>query len=298
MRKCLGSDQDHTVFEGECVGQMLGLELLRREARGRGRIRDVTIGTDNQGGMGVVRNPGQGTARYLVDEVLERIQRVKKIDAHVIMELYWTSSHKGIPGNERADKEAKRAAEGDETETKGLGILRKPSKAVILVTHKKWWREEVEQQIISSPCYERLRSINHRAPWMTAAVKLIDSLPRRHVAILVQLRIGHCPLNHYLHWFSRRDSPLCETCHQAPETVDHLILECPAHDRHRGEMCRTTGTRPEAIGQLLSQEEAVKVLFRYIHRMQRFEKLYRDLHLAETTEEKSQSKKRRGQGRR
>ncbi|KNZ78910.1 hypothetical protein J132_08135 [Termitomyces sp. J132] len=73
MRKCLGSEEKHTVFKGECVGQMLGLELLRREVRqevrAKRRVRDTTIGMDNQAGMQMLEDSGPGMARYLVDAV-------------------------------------------------------------------------------------------------------------------------------------------------------------------------------------------------------------------------------------
>lgn len=241
LRKCLGSDKDHTVFEGECVGQLLGLELLRREARGRGRIRDATLGTDNQAGMKAVGDTGRGTARYLVDEILDGFRRVENINAHLGFELYWTPGHAGIPGNERADKEAKRAAEGDETETRGVAVLRKPlktSKAAILAAHKKRWQGEMEQQLRDSPHFGRLQSVDRNAPQMKMAVRMADALPRRHAALLIQLCTGHCPLNQYLHRFGRRESPLCGACQEAPETVEHFLIECRAHDRHRGEMRR------------------------------------------------------------
>lgn len=34
LRKCVGPEEKHMVFEGECMGQVLGFELLRREVRG------------------------------------------------------------------------------------------------------------------------------------------------------------------------------------------------------------------------------------------------------------------------
>ena len=36
-------DIKHTVFEGECIGQVLGFESIRRELRGRRVIRIVTM---------------------------------------------------------------------------------------------------------------------------------------------------------------------------------------------------------------------------------------------------------------
>ncbi|KNZ75216.1 hypothetical protein J132_03937 [Termitomyces sp. J132] len=88
LRKCLGSDKEHTVFKGECMGQMLEMKLLRREVREKGRIADALMGTNNQAGMQALQATGEETARYLVDEVLKGIQKVKKIDEHMKIKVY------------------------------------------------------------------------------------------------------------------------------------------------------------------------------------------------------------------
>lgn len=46
-------------------------------------------------------------ARYIVDEVLEGICRVKTIDPSMNIKIYWTPKHAGIPGNDMADREGK-----------------------------------------------------------------------------------------------------------------------------------------------------------------------------------------------
>ncbi|KNZ74381.1 hypothetical protein J132_06977 [Termitomyces sp. J132] len=119
LRECLGSDKDHTVFEGECV--------------------DTSVGTDNQVGMQALQATGQGMARYLVDEVLKGIQKVRKIDKHMRIKVYWTPGHMSIPENKRADKEVKKTAEGDKTETKGLRTLHEilPSQPLLASIQQK-----------------------------------------------------------------------------------------------------------------------------------------------------------------
>ena len=99
MRKQLGPETKHTVFEGECVGQVLGFELLKRELRGQRKIQTVTMGTDNQAGIRAVGAPGKGLARYFVDRVLEGISKVKAIEPRVEITIYWTPGHEGLPGN-------------------------------------------------------------------------------------------------------------------------------------------------------------------------------------------------------
>jgi len=51
---------------------------------------------------------------------------------------------------------------------------------------------------------------------------------------VAQVRTGHSPLvAAYLHRIARRDSAICPHCHSADETVEHLVLQCPAHDHAR-----------------------------------------------------------------
>ncbi|KNZ81997.1 hypothetical protein J132_09064 [Termitomyces sp. J132] len=140
LRKQLGSEEDHMVYKGESVEQVLGFELLRGEMRRQRKVRTVTMGTDNQVGLRALEVRESGIARYIMDEVLEGIHKVKVVNSGMDITVCWTPGHIGIPGNEKADKEVKCTVEGKETELRGLHFLRKPlkmSKATVLATYKK-----------------------------------------------------------------------------------------------------------------------------------------------------------------
>ncbi|KNZ74446.1 hypothetical protein J132_06958, partial [Termitomyces sp. J132] len=302
MRKRIGGEEKHTVFEGECVGQAMGFELLRREVRGRNRgrrrIRTVTVGTDNQAGMKALEAPGRGTARYIVDEILKGIQKVREIDPSMRIRVYWTPGHAGIPGNERADREAKKAAEGKDTETKGLALLRKPlkaSRAAVLATHKKRWREAAREHIRKAPRFDRLRAVDPNAPDMRNILQTLASVPRRHASILTQLRTGHCPLNQYLHRFKKADSPICGACNQAEETVEHFLVHCEAYRTQRNTLFREADLRTAPMSRLLSDASVVKALFQFINSTGRFRRTYGDLAVPErAVTDKPKGRKRRG----
>ncbi|KAG5733033.1 putative 115 kDa protein in type-1 retrotransposable element [Termitomyces sp. T112] len=302
MRKRIGGEEKHTVFEGECVGQAMGFELLRREVRGRNRgrrrIQTVTVGTDNQAGMKALEAPGRGTARYIVDEILKGIQKVREIDPSMRIRVYWTPGHAGIPGNERADREAKKAAEGKDTETKGLALLRKPlkaSRAAVLATHKKRWREAAREHIRKAPRFDRLRAVDPNAPDMRNILQTLASVPRRHASILTQLRTGHCPLNQYLHRFKKADSPICGACNQAEETVEHFLVHCEAYRTQRNTLFREADLRTAPMSRLLSDASVVKALFQFINSTGRFRRTYGDLAVPErAVTDKPKGRKRRG----
>lgn len=279
-RKCLGRQEEHTVFEGECVGQALGMELLRRELTGRRIVRTAAVGTDNQAGMLALRDPGPGTGRYLIDEVLKGIQRIRSTGSNVDIGIFWTPGHQGIPGNERADKEAKKAAEGNETGTAGLRFLGKPlpkSRAAILMRHKREWRNSTEQKLSQSPRFMRTKAVDPNWPNAAKILTTLADLPRKHASLLVQLRTGHCPLNAYLHRIQKADSPICAYCGNAPETVHHYLLECRAHDDSRRSMSKVVYPGPKAMSILLSDPNVITVLFTYIHATRRFERSFGDL---------------------
>lgn len=226
------SKKDHTVFQGECVGQVLELELLRREVRNRGRrrrIQHATLGKDNQAGMLVLQDLGPGTGQYLVDGILEEAHRVWKIDASMEIEIVWTPEHKGIPGNEWEDREAKRAAGGSETDLRGLSLLCKTLpclKAAIVRQHKDQWCHKAEGQFMKLLHYQRLQAMDP-AVLRTKTIKdTLLRLPCRHASLLIQLHTGHCSLNCYLYKIRKVETPICSACREVEETVAHYLLDC------------------------------------------------------------------------
>ncbi|KAG6902031.1 hypothetical protein C0995_005364 [Termitomyces sp. Mi166 len=193
-RAALGANESSLQREYEEFTDLLDGEYetvrVAEERNGAGRIGNVTMGTDNQAGMKALEAARPGTARYLVDKVLEGIQKVKKIDSSMIVRIYWTPGHAGIQGNEWADREAKQAAEGNETETvtKGLAFLKRSlsmSKAAVMAEHKKEWRVDTERKLAQSSRFERLKTVDPNAPKMKKAVQLLADLPRKQASILV-----------------------------------------------------------------------------------------------------------------
>jgi len=110
----LGTLDEHTVYKGECVGMMLGLELIRRET---GWVLEATMGIDNQAAITATGTGKPATGSYIVDKIHASYQKVMERHSWLKLTLGWVPGHKGIPGNERADEEAKRAAGGAHNNT-------------------------------------------------------------------------------------------------------------------------------------------------------------------------------------
>jgi len=107
----LGPVSEHTVHEAELVGILLALQLIKTEKEGQ---TSFLIGVDNQAALTAfnsdMRNPAHSLAREALQlgNMIEKNKNKKRYS----LKLQWTAGHEGIPGNELANKEAKRAAEG------------------------------------------------------------------------------------------------------------------------------------------------------------------------------------------
>ncbi|KAI0726616.1 hypothetical protein C8Q72DRAFT_767927 [Fomitopsis betulina] len=75
----------------------------------------------------------------------------------------------------------------------------------------------------------------------------------------------------------RADTPICEQCGAAPETVHHFLRECPAYDVQRERLDGDAGEAATQLRTLLNTPRMMSHLFRYIHDTQRFHSTYGDL---------------------
>ena len=114
----LGTESEHTVPEAELVGILLALHLIHSEKKNA----SFAIGADNQASLEAfqtnLRNPAHNIAREILRQgnMLQKNTHGKNFS----LTLRWTAGHVGIPGNELADMEAKRAAGGLSSEQKSL----------------------------------------------------------------------------------------------------------------------------------------------------------------------------------
>ena len=70
---------------------------------------------------------------------------------------------------------------------------------------------------------------------------LYNGLSNRNImAKFVQLKMGHCGLNRYLHHFGLKNTSYCD-CGYGKETVEHFFLHCPKYKEQRKRLRKEAG---------------------------------------------------------
>jgi ribonuclease HI len=95
-RFCLGSARRHTVYEGECMGLVLGLELLRGERD----VTEVLICVDSQAAVRAAVGNRPGPGHYILDEFHRLQQELTDVHSNMAMTIQWTPGHRDIIGND------------------------------------------------------------------------------------------------------------------------------------------------------------------------------------------------------
>jgi len=234
LRYHLGSDKHYTVFNGEQVGMLLGVELLNRERN----VCSVYMGVDNQAAIQATTAFSPSSSHSLTDMFLTSLLG-KTIKKHNLdrLSIRWVPGHSNIAGNESVDKEAKKAVEGDSSAVNqlltmltrnGVKIVLPHSKAALIQAFNAKLKAEIKADFSSTDRGKRLQRLDPTMPSGKFAA-LVNNLPRRHASALVQLRTGHVPLNQHLARIQKAESPACPRCDSQHETVYHFILICPVY---------------------------------------------------------------------
>lgn len=233
---CLGSVRRHTVYEGECVGAVLGLELLRRERT----ITNATICIDSQPAIRAAVSNRPVPGHYIFDAFHRNLAILRQRHPAMQLCIRWVPGHVDVAGNEAADEAARAAATKERrTKRRHLPALLQKSLPHSKAAARQRYRGKLAQKGRSvwgrSP---RNGSLSRLAPSLLrpSFLREIGKLPRKHTSLVTQLMTGHIPLAGHLHRIGKADSPSCPCCHRAYETVAHYILHCPVHHLERSVM--------------------------------------------------------------
>ncbi|XP_049869365.1 uncharacterized protein LOC126369116 [Pectinophora gossypiella] len=220
-----------TVYQAE----LLALCEATREALKRSET-SFAIYCDSMAALLTVVNPG--ALHPLAVETRDAIHCCSIQNKSV--SLFWIKAHAGLEGNERADSLAKEAA---------LKSKRKPDYDMYPVSFVK---RSIRMDTLDE--WNRRYSTGHTASttklFFPSAVGAYRTIRRLGITKeLTQALTGHGGFSEYLTRFKCKDNPACACDADTGETVPHILLHCPVHDRDRFNLEQLTGYKME-VGNL------------------------------------------------
>ena len=185
----------------------------------------VAIFSDSLSGLQAIKNGKLDNS--IVNDIL-LIHKVLATNGYRIT-FIWIPAHVGVPGNEHADRLAKRAATKYD-EALQLPLSRGEAKRQIYLFVQKEWQNEYAASVNGS-LYRNL--------WPEVTTGPTDgNVSRKFSNILFRISTGHCKLNQHLHRIGCHQDGLCERC-KTEETIQHFLFQCPRYNRVRRRMTET-----------------------------------------------------------
>ena len=103
-------------------------------------------------------------------------------------------------------------------------------------------------------------------PYLQKYLKYIsqEGVSRCTASLIFQLKVGHTPINQYLHRFKKVDSPQCPACGHHKEMTNHFILQCPKFEYECWPLLRLVKSRHPSLTRILMFPKLLMPLANYI----------------------------------
>jgi ribonuclease HI len=273
-RMRLGEADTHTVLEAEITGIILATDIAYHAPR----IRKLAILLDNQSAIAAMSRQQAQSGQHLIREAQHQMGRLGKKHPGIEIKIVWVPGHKGNEGNERANKEARKAAAGDETGMAGLALGKRmqnipASMTALKATYKRRVMEKWKEKWNGTKQMTRQQKFDKQPPG-NHVLKFYKGRTRKECSIITQLRSGHVALNKYLHRIKATDSPNCIRCNQ-PETVEHYLTKCKRYIEPRKHL-RESIKGIFNLTSLLGDHSNTDALLKYVKDTDRLEKQQRE----------------------
>ena len=188
---------------------------------------NIYIHSDNQAALQALESAGaDGPAQYILKKIINKIEEMEILSPDTYVNLHWIPGHKGVEGNEKADKAANEGRTRIENKLPVDFELKQSLSAL-----KRGLREQitapmrVEANHLAEITSQSARLAVGKLTSLKTA-KLLESLPRATRSLAVQLRTGHFPITKsYRYRFRLTDNPKCNTC-RLDDTIPHRIFIC------------------------------------------------------------------------
>src|SRR5579859_7188748 len=169
-----------------------------------------------------------------------------------------------IKGNEKADEEAKKAAQErpQRQQTPPQYKLKSAQVPKINEDINKVARETWNHGKKNARQQRKLT----RPRRFKGGVRLYGELSRKQLATLIRLRTGHCRLNSYLSRLNVIEDPTCEQCERRVENIKYFLLLCKKYEGPRNELKKNVGGRNMRVENLLGDPKLVKYTLEYVEK--------------------------------
>ncbi|XP_045770435.1 uncharacterized protein LOC123870963 [Maniola jurtina] len=205
-----------SVYQAEAVALREAVKTMVKDRR----FRKAFILSDSRATLDSLRNPS--ALHPIIAEIKDLISKLNEMEGEA--QFFWVKAHIGIVGNERADELAKLAA----TSCKTVPVCdRFPvsfAKRLIRDSTLDTWQARYAESNKGATTKKFL-------PDVRRAYRIIRSLKLDNK--VAQLFSGHGGFRAYLHRFKLAPDPFCNCDGETPQTVEHVILECPKFLRDR-----------------------------------------------------------------
>jgi len=256
----LGSDKMANVFTAELTAIKLAIGILDQHSHPQ-----CTIYADSQAAIKALDKPSQQSGQYILAEIIMTIEDLKRRKPSISdLTLEWVPGHQGIPGNERADEEAKKAAlEGRADLWQDYSQMRKLKSAQIMEINMHTTNLAKDKSGL------KLRQVMTAPGCHKTGHFLYNRLARPQAATLARLRSGHCGLNGYLHGHNIVENPGCQ-CGHPKETVKHYLLQCQTFKEARRKLVGAVGSRNMRVAKLLGDRRLINDTLEFVKETGRF----------------------------
>ncbi|KAK2714607.1 hypothetical protein QYM36_008982 [Artemia franciscana] len=215
-----------SIFQAELLAVNKAAEHLIQPRYG---CNAFLICTDSKSVVSALKNIH---AKNVTREVLITYETISKlIDEGSIVVLHWIPGHRGIEGNEAADQGAKDAlANGTSVEEFAPTVINNIRSAM---QQMRVARAQHIQDVTGNMFALKKTKLQ--------PTKIYSKLSRTQIRIIFRLRPGHAGYGVFKARMFGEDGN-CSIC-SVPETREHLLLRCPAHEQQRLEVKRYCRTR-------------------------------------------------------